>query len=101
MGEKDIALLRAIGGGEIAEKMDSTTECITLTTSAFDILPPLSQEHLKKAMEIHLRQFGNLYLAALSFGFSKEEGVKEVSQVIKDSFKVLSDGLQRIISRNE
>ena len=96
MDEKNLTQLKDEGGGELAEKMDLTSECITLTTAGFDTLSGASRENLKKAIEIHLQQFGSLYLAALAFGLSRSGGMAECSRVIQESLDVLRNGVERM-----
>ena len=81
--------------------MDVTTECLTLTTAAFDSLPRVAREHLKKGIESHLGEFGRLYLAALALGFARKGGMEEVSQIIRESFDVLSDGIEKLRNHNQ
>lgn len=94
--EETLAFLRATGGGELAERMDITTECLALTTAGFDTLPLVALEHLKKGIECHLGEFGRLYLSALALGFSRKGGMEEVSRIIRESLDVLSDGIEKL-----
>ena len=93
---QELALLRDSG---IGGQMDDTTECISLSTASFDDLPPNAQESLKKCMEIHLKDFGSVYLGAILIGFSNNKA-DEVCAAVQESIDLLRNRVAKILADN-
>lgn len=83
---------------EFADDIDATTECISLSTASFAHMPAEVQECLKKAMEIHLKSFGRLYLAALNIGFDLGS-MQGIGKAIEDSLKLLEARLLEVAGK--
>lgn len=96
--EEDVALMQERAratGYDIVGNMDVSTECLSLSTSGFDDLPAEAQQCLKTGMEIHLREFGKLYLSAIHLGFSSGD-MHKVCKAVEDSLQLLRDKLEKM-----
>lgn len=80
-------------GENFLKDMDSSTECISLSTNSLDGLPPEMLVHLRKAMEIQLEGFGQLLLAAMHYGIGSQKLV-EAGLIVQDGLDVIKEKLR-------